>query len=1009
MLQQSGNSVMQPSFLKGLLASTALVLSLVSSSAMASHGEELGDISIRRSFSVGKRAYKTTSKTMEQLEESSGPKKTDNLTLLQDWKDLGLVKTQPVIVKPGQKLTVTCEFAEPATEETSISFLNSAQNGYYDGSATVKPGNTKVTFSSIVPDDETQTNLVIRNPAFDAKTSLPIGVKLNKVLLNIEELLFTQGGTPTSLQPLETLKDWVGFGLVKTTAIDVKPGQKLTVTAEFAEPATEETSISFLNSAQNGYYDGGVTVKTGDTKVTFSSIVPDDETQTNLIIRNPAFNAQTPLSLGVKLKGLWLNTEEPPTKESATTSLKSLKMLKEWSGFGLVKTTAIDVKPGQELTVTCDFAEPATEETSISFLNSAQNGYYDGGITVKPGDTKVTFSSIVPDDETQTNLVIRNPGFDAQTPLSLGVKLKGLWLNTKEPSPEQSATTSLKPLETPEIKETSHVKYSATTHIYGKEDLDRALLQDWANLGLVKTDSINVKPGEKLKVTCTFDEVTQPTTLAFLNSAQNGYYDGGVTVKPGETQVTFSSVVPADETHSWLTIFNPAFNGTTPLPFGVKLKEVVLDVEKNDSLPLLQDWKDLGLVKTQPVIVKPGQKLTVTCEFAEPAAEDTTISFLNSAQNGYYDGGVTVNTGDTKVTFSSVVPNDETHSWLTIFNPAFNGKTPLPLGVKLKEVVLNVEDALVPLGTGSPPPSPGAAKQLPEIVAPDSIENEVADSIQNHPLLSPGDEEDQLNILKKELKVLSDSRYIFDTPGKPTLVSKNDLDKIDKRVLALKKEIIITEQRVLAAQEAQRHHKETQILTVLEGQEEGLRLLKEERNKINTSLQNEEKKLLGVQQTITEVQEKQKQVKGLFEKTKFKPQLDDLGSDINAIQRTIVHLRQEDLKISEQIHQEEKSIEKNKAKILTIENERRIAKEKQEAQRLKQQALKDRLSSSAPKKPEGKTLLDQIKEKKQALTQANLTKNQMGIFTGSDSMINQAKERAPEDENTAEEHDPDWD
>ncbi|MBI2707012.1 MAG: hypothetical protein HYX35_01660 [Proteobacteria bacterium] len=95
------------------------------------------------------------------------------------------------------------------------------------------------------------------------------------------------------------------------------------------------------------------------------------------------------------------------------------------------------------------------------------------------------------------------------------------------------------------------------------------LLQDWYRFGLLKTNPIPVKPGKKLTVTATFSPATETTAIGFLNSAQNTYYDGGVIVQPGQTSVSFSSIVPVNETQTWLIIRNLAFNGSTDLPLGI--------------------------------------------------------------------------------------------------------------------------------------------------------------------------------------------------------------------------------------------------------------------------------------------------------------------------------------------------------------------------------------------------------------------------------------------------------
>ncbi|MBI2707417.1 MAG: hypothetical protein HYX35_03780 [Proteobacteria bacterium] len=221
------------------------------------------------------------------------------------------------------------------------------------------------------------------------------------------------------------------------------------------------------------------------------------------------------------------------------------------------------------------------------------------------------------------------------------------------------------------------------------------LVKDWGHLGLVKTNPMDVKGGQTLTVSCDFDEVTAPTAISFLNSAQNAYYEGGVTIFPGQKSITFSSVVPDGDTQTWLIIRNPGFDGKTLLSFGLRLNAMDIDVENAPKsqilkpVDFLQDWAHLGLIKTNPIDVKGGQDLTVTCNF-EDVTVPTAISFLNSAQNGYYAGGVTVLPGQKSVTFSSVVPERDTQTWLIIRHPGFDGKTALPFGLRLNEILLKV-------------------------------------------------------------------------------------------------------------------------------------------------------------------------------------------------------------------------------------------------------------------------------------------------------------------------------
>ncbi|MBI2707579.1 MAG: hypothetical protein HYX35_04640 [Proteobacteria bacterium] len=105
------------------------------------------------------------------------------------------------------------------------------------------------------------------------------------------------------------------------------------------------------------------------------------------------------------------------------------------------------------------------------------------------------------------------------------------------------------------------------------------LLENWVKQGLIKTDPIPVTPGQTLTVKCTFSEVTEKTAIDFLNTAQNAYYPGGLVVDLGDTQATFSSIVPPNETQTWLIFRNPAFNGLRDLSLGLKLDTLSIDIK----------------------------------------------------------------------------------------------------------------------------------------------------------------------------------------------------------------------------------------------------------------------------------------------------------------------------------------------------------------------------------------------------------------------------------------------
>ncbi|MBI2706793.1 MAG: hypothetical protein HYX35_00505, partial [Proteobacteria bacterium] len=147
-------------------------------------------------------------------------------------------------------------------------------------------------------------------------------------------------------------------------------------------------------------------------------------------------------------------------------------------------------------------------------------------------------------------------------------------------------------------------------------------LQDWAHLGLIKTNPMDVQGGQELTVTCNFDDVTAPTAISFINSAQNAYYAGGVTVLPGQKSVRFSSIVPERDTRTWLLIHNPAFDGKTLFPLGLRLNEILLKVGTDPRVRLAK--------LLNPQTDEDVQVLANTLKELNPAMEDVMAPALEN-------------------------------------------------------------------------------------------------------------------------------------------------------------------------------------------------------------------------------------------------------------------------------------------------------------------------------------------------------------------------------------------
>lgn len=190
------------------------------------------------------------------------------------------------------------------------------------------------------------------------------------------------------------------------------------------------TIISFLNTAQNEYYPGGTHVNPEDTKATFSSFVPNGETHTCLVIRNPAFDNATSLPLGIQLSSLTIRSENISSSIGTQKKIKPKDLIQDWKRFGLLKTNIISVQPGQRLTVNCDL--DVLTKTAISFINSEENGYYEGGVVVEtPGRKTLTFSSVVPDNQTRTWLIFRDLAYDGINERTLGVVVHKLFVDVE--------------------------------------------------------------------------------------------------------------------------------------------------------------------------------------------------------------------------------------------------------------------------------------------------------------------------------------------------------------------------------------------------------------------------------------------------------------------------------------------------------------------------------------------------------------------------------------------------
>jgi hypothetical protein len=232
-----------------------------------------------------------------------------------------------------------------------------------------------------------------------------------------------------------------------------------------------------------------------------------------------------------------------------------------------------------------------------------------------------------------------------------------------------------------------YVDFSGERSVRAQVKVPVKLLTDWTSTGLIKTDKIPVKGGDAITVTCNFSEVKELTQVKFINTAQNKYYDGGIVVNPGTKAAKFTSIVPEGDTHTWLQFHNLGWNNT-PHQIGFSIQDI--KIEKALPIKLLTDWTKTGLIKTDKLSVKAGDRITVTCQFSE-VKEPTQVHFINTAQNKYYEGGVIVTPGMKVAQFTSIVPDGDTHTWLQFHNLGWNN-TPHPIGFSIQDVQINLED-----------------------------------------------------------------------------------------------------------------------------------------------------------------------------------------------------------------------------------------------------------------------------------------------------------------------------
>jgi hypothetical protein len=231
-----------------------------------------------------------------------------------------------------------------------------------------------------------------------------------------------------------------------------------------------------------------------------------------------------------------------------------VKLLTDWTSTGLIKTDKILVKGGDEITVICNFSE-VNEPTQVKFINTAQNKYYDGGVVVNPGTKTARFTSIVPEGDTHTWLQMFNIGWNNK-PHKIGFSIQ-------------------------DIKIENWGSFLGSTRIFPickVNNIPVKLLTDWTKTGLIKTDKLSVKAGDRITVTCQFSEVKEPTNVQFINTAQNKYYEGGVIVTPGMKVAQFTSTVPEGDTHTWLQFHNVGWNNT-PHPIGFSIQDVQVNLE----------------------------------------------------------------------------------------------------------------------------------------------------------------------------------------------------------------------------------------------------------------------------------------------------------------------------------------------------------------------------------------------------------------------------------------------
>jgi hypothetical protein len=516
--------------------------------------------------------------------------------------------TDRMKVTPGERVKIPYDIKVEDGGKMSFGVLNTKGDNWIGGEAIfLEAGSYTGVKEILIPEGETDISVVLRNyhlgtpgqSKFTAKLGLekeviqkPISDKIFKAIPLTFKKLYAQeykeiNGTLTITTDNNNRATYQAI----TNRMKVTQGETFQIPYEIKVEKGGKMSFGVLNTKGDGWIGGEVILETGTHKSVKEILIPQDETDISLVLRNyhlgTAGQSKFTAKLGLEKEVIQKPISDKIFKAIPLTFKKGTAQdYKENNGTLTITTdnnnratyqaitNRVKVTQGETFQIPYEIKVESGGKMSFGVLNTKGDNWIGGEVILETGTHKSVKEILIPQGETDISLVLRNYHLGTAGQSKFTAKL-GLEKEVIQ-KPISDKIFKAIPLKFKKLYAQEYTEKDGTLTIT-TDNNNRATYQ-------ATTNRIKVTPGEVYEIPYKIT-VEGGGKIAFgvLNSACNGWIEGEVVLTPGTYDKTHKIMIPKGESEISLVLLNYHLGTPGQSKFTAKLG--LEKVESSSTLP----------------------------------------------------------------------------------------------------------------------------------------------------------------------------------------------------------------------------------------------------------------------------------------------------------------------------------------------------------------------------------------------------------------------------------------